>query len=144
MSRGRIARCGPLAAASAVLLLRLAHLYRPHLLVDDAFISFRYADNLAHGLGLVFNAGERVEGYSNFLWTLILAGGARLGLDLVRFSIALSVLAALGTIGTLALWSNRLFAGSEPGSLMTFLPPLLYAAMGSQARYAVSGMETLF
>src|SRR5690606_452754 len=34
---------------------------------DDAFISFRYAQNLIDGHGLVFNAGERVEGYTNFL-----------------------------------------------------------------------------
>ena len=31
---------------------------------DDAFISFRYARNLVDGLGLVFNAGERVEGFT--------------------------------------------------------------------------------
>ena len=41
--------------------------------LDDAYISFRYAENLASGNGLVFNAGERVEGYSNFLYTLLLA-----------------------------------------------------------------------
>ena len=43
-------------------------------LTDDAFISFRYARNLLEGHGLVFNPGERVEGYTNFLWTLELAG----------------------------------------------------------------------
>lgn len=43
---------------------------------DDAFISFRYAKNLTDGHGLVFNPGERVEGYTNFLYVLILAGGA--------------------------------------------------------------------
>ena len=43
---------------------------------DDAYISFRYARNLADGLGLVWNAGERVEGYTNFLWTLMLAPAA--------------------------------------------------------------------
>ena len=42
-------------------------------LTDDAFISFRYVRNLLEGHGLVFNPGERVEGYSNFLWTLELA-----------------------------------------------------------------------
>ena len=40
---------------------------------DDAFISFRYAENLANGQGLVFNPGERVEGYSNPLWTVLFA-----------------------------------------------------------------------
>ena len=42
--------------------------------VDDALISFRYAVNLVEGRGLVFNPGERVEGYTNFLWTIVLAG----------------------------------------------------------------------
>lgn len=46
--------------------LWFAHLFSG-LAVDDAYISFRYATNLIHGHGLVFNPGERVEGYSNFL-----------------------------------------------------------------------------
>ena len=40
---------------------------------EDVMISMRYANNLAEGYGLVWNVGERVEGYTNFLWTLILA-----------------------------------------------------------------------
>ena len=39
---------------------------------DDAFISYRYARNLATGRGLVFNPGERVEGYTNFLYVLLM------------------------------------------------------------------------
>ena len=46
---------------------------------DDAFISFEYARNLAEGNGLVFNDGERVEGFSNLLWTLLLAAVHRVG-----------------------------------------------------------------
>jgi arabinofuranosyltransferase len=134
---------GSMLAASVVLSLRVARLYNPHLVVDDAFISFRYADNFAHGLGLVYNPGERVEGYSNFLWTVLLAGGLRLRLDVVSLAIALSFLAALGTIGVLVLWSHRLFRDRPGGLLMTSLAPLLFAAAGSQARYVVSGMETL-
>jgi hypothetical protein len=48
-------------------------------LFDDAMISMRYARNLADGHGLVWNAGERVEGYSNFLWTLVMAAVHGLG-----------------------------------------------------------------
>lgn len=40
---------------------------------DDAMISMRYACNAAHGLGLVWNPGERVEGYTNFLWMSFMA-----------------------------------------------------------------------
>ena len=40
-------------------------------LFDDAMISMRYAHNLAHGFGLVWNPGEApVEGYTNLLWTI--------------------------------------------------------------------------
>src|SRR5688572_25266220 len=52
-----------------------AHAWAYRFLTDDAFISFRYARNLARGAGLVFNPGEApVEGYTNFLWVLLLAG----------------------------------------------------------------------
>jgi len=42
-------------------------------LVDDEMISMRYARNQTNGMGLVWNPGERVEGYSNFLWTMYMA-----------------------------------------------------------------------
>src|SRR3990170_7632302 len=42
-------------------------------LFDDALISLRYAWNLSHGAGLVWNPGEYVEGYSNFLMTLFMS-----------------------------------------------------------------------
>lgn len=46
---------------------------------DDAFITYRYAENLINGYGIVFNPGERVEGYSNFLYVLLMVPGAFLG-----------------------------------------------------------------
>ncbi len=58
----------------------------PSWLSDDAFISFRYAQNLAAGNGMVYNIGERVEGYTNFLWTIIAAGVLALGGDIVLWS----------------------------------------------------------
>ena len=42
-------------------------------IVDDAFISLRYADRLVAGEGLTWTDGERVEGYSNLLWVLATA-----------------------------------------------------------------------
>lgn len=41
--------------------------------VDDAYISYRFAQNLVAGHGLVFNPGERVEGYTNPLTVLLAA-----------------------------------------------------------------------
>src|SRR3954447_14615800 len=66
------------------ILIILAWVFR--FIQDDAFISFRYADNLARGNGLVWNAGEYVEGYTNFLWTMIIAGVLWLNLEPVIVS----------------------------------------------------------
>ena len=73
-------------------------------LCDDAFISFRYVRNLLEGHGLVFNPGEYVEGYSNFLWVLELA--ALWGLFGLRPEDAAPWLSVACTAGTLAvmLW----------------------------------------
>src|SRR5581483_3534311 len=47
------------------------HGTRYFVLFDDEMVSMRYANNLAHGLGLVWNPGGiRVEGFTNPLWTL--------------------------------------------------------------------------
>lgn len=50
---------------------------------DDAFISFRYAQNLVQQGELTWNPGEtdRVEGYTNFLWTLLMAVPHLLGIN---------------------------------------------------------------
>ena len=99
---------------------------------DDAFISFRYAANLAEGHGLVFNPGERVEGYTNFLWTLIFAPVIALGLDPVPVS------ASLGMIFSLALlWSSWELAGRR------WLVPLLVASFPGLSLEAVQGLETV-
>ncbi|MDM7985735.1 MAG: hypothetical protein QUS13_00220, partial [Smithella sp.] len=51
----------------------LPQLYLWQFTIDDSFISFRYVERLASGMGLTFNDGERVEGFSNPLWILLLA-----------------------------------------------------------------------
>ena len=77
--------------------------------VDDAYISFRYARNLLEGHGLVFNPGEYVEGYSNFLWVLELAALWRLtGVPPEVYAPWLSVLCTAATIATVLWWTFRL------------------------------------
>src|SRR5580658_6672515 len=45
---------------------------RYFVLPDDGMISMRFARNLASGLGLVWNPGERVQGFTNPAWTLMM------------------------------------------------------------------------
>lgn len=78
-------------------------------LCDDSFISLRYVQNLLDGQGLVYNPGERVEGYTSLLWVLSVAGLARLG---VTPEVASSVLGAasyaiLALVLALRWWSRR-------------------------------------
>ena len=73
--------------------------------IDDAYISFQYAKNWASGNGVVFNPGERVEGYTNFLWVALLAPlWPVVGHDAWRFAAAAWVLAlTVGLLGILAV-----------------------------------------
>ena len=77
-------------------------------ITDDAFITFRYVRNLLEGHGLVFNPGERVEGYSNFLWALELAAIWKLfGLPPEAVAQWLSVGYTAGVLAVLAWWVRR-------------------------------------
>ena len=129
--------------ALAILILLGHQLFYSHALawdgVDDAYISFRYGQNLLAGHGLVFNAGEKVEGYTNFLWTLLMAPLMGVGLPPGPVAIVLGALSALGTLVVAFLLMRRLMP--EGGALAT-VPGLLLAVDGSFSLWSVSGLET--
>ncbi len=77
-------------------------------MADDAFISFRYAENLADGLGPVWTAGDRVEGYTNFGWVLLLALGEKLGAAPVDTSRALGLLTSVATLALMPALATQL------------------------------------
>jgi hypothetical protein len=54
---------------------------RPPILGDDAAIGLRYAERIATGHGFTYNDHERVCGASNPLWTMMIALGPHVGLD---------------------------------------------------------------
>lgn len=109
-----------------------------NLTMDDAFISFRYSENLAAGQGLVFNLGERVEGYTNFLWTVLMAIPALLGagkhdLGMLIIGKALSWAFSLGSLAVVC-WDRaptfqRSFASLPVGALflVTTAPALVWS-----------------
>lgn len=114
---------------------------RRYWMCDDAFITFRYADNLVRGHGLVFNAGERVEGYTNPAWTVWCALGLRLGLSAEAWAGAwgLACFAA-----TLALLARRGWSIAHAAGVAWPLPAA--AAFGALHHewtvFATSGLET--
>ncbi|MDD5111300.1 MAG: hypothetical protein PHG85_02005 [Candidatus Altiarchaeota archaeon] len=85
-------------------------------LTDDAMISMRYARNLAEGGGLVWNAGgERVEGYSDFLWVLWMAALHMLPVEIRLMPLLVQLSELLLVVGSLYLIRRiaQRAAGSE-------------------------------
>jgi len=107
---------------------------------DDAYISFRYARNLVEGDGLVFNPGDRVEGYTNFLWTMVAAVPLATGVE--------DPLPFMHRAGRF-LWFGSYFLLMSMGSYLAFrgvlTGPLIampLIAHWSFNQWFLSGMET--
>jgi arabinofuranosyltransferase len=140
--REDLARWAPLVVPALVLVvLGLLTLRAQHyFLVDDAYISFRYSRNLAEGFGLVWNPGERVEGYTNLLWVLLLAPLALLRIDLGVAAPILSMLAGIGCLEIVRRISQEMWP--DRSAVVRTLPGLLLASNPSMAYWAAQGMET--
>lgn len=114
---------------------------------EDALVTFRYAQNIADGNGPVFNPGERVEGYTNFLWLVLIAlPRAAFGADVPTVAVVFGVLAALGCVLLSCFLVNRIVAGATPGGAgprpaIGVAAAVLTASAGGLAVYGASGSE---
>jgi len=121
-------------AAGLALLLRYAWL------MDDAYVYFRYVDDLVFlGRGLVYNPGEYVEGFSSPLWALLLS--ALRALDLPYWVL----IRLLGLVSFVACWGllvrvNRRL--SPPGGPTLNVPLLFVSLAYGPLCYFTSGLET--
>jgi hypothetical protein len=115
--------------------------------VDDAYIVFRYAKNLAAGDGPTFNAGaDPVEGVSQMLWLAVMAVPHLLGLD------AVACAKVLGVALLAAAAAGLFFLARRAAAAAGFAPPAadlagataasLLAALPVAGLHAVSGLCT--
>jgi hypothetical protein len=113
--------------------------------IDDAYITFRYSKNLAGGFGPTYNPSmPPVEGYTTFLWMLLMTLPHFFGVNVATFSKIVGVLLTCGTFTLISLLiftltrkfpaKARLFFGSFGGFLLTMLP--------ITSIHAIAGMET--
>lgn len=111
-------------------------------LCDDAFISFRYAENWAEGSGLRFNAWDQppVEGYSNFLWVAMGALVELLGGEQTRVMPWLSAAAGIAVLVTLAWALRRGLSLSDRTSAFSLVT---LAGSVPFATWATGGLETM-
>lgn len=127
------------AGALAIAAVALVHTRAWRFICDDAYISFRYAQNLAEHGTLAYNVvapRELIEGYTNFLWVMLLALGDRLGLApdfLAPVLTQVAVIAALGAV----VWLGRGLRGGWP-----LAPALLLACSPEFMVWGQGGLET--
>lgn len=140
LASGAASNHWPVVAAALAVYAALA--WRLDFLCDDAFITFRYAANWAEGHGLVYHPGiaEPVEGYSEFLWAILLGLGMKVGVGPEVLSRLVSVAAGAGMVALSASLLARRFAGSMIPALGG---ALLVAAAPPVSAWATGGMATM-
>ncbi len=118
------------------------HALAVNYVIDDSFITFRYVRNFVHGYGLVYNPGERVEGYTNFLWAMLLSAFNWFNpdMDLLPVAQALGILFGLATIVFVIMssWSVQ----GEVG-FFGLIAGAFLALNSAFVAWSTSGMETI-
>ena len=113
---------------------------RTFCLFDDAMVSLRYAWNLAHGNGLVWNPGERVEGSTSFLFTIWMTVGALfLGKSAAALFVQVSGVALV--IGA-ALLAERLVRRLSATSYLGLIAAAAVLAYYPLSYWSLMGTET--
>jgi hypothetical protein len=121
-----IVMLGWLFYRNAMLASRLIDGTRYFLLDDDMMISMRYGRNLAEGNGLVWNPGEHVEGYTNFLWTMVMAAVHLLPIRDANAALAVKAI-GFGFMSASLYLAVRLLRQFVPRSLLA--APLMLVCM---------------
>ena len=123
-------------------MVSLIYSYKLKWLGDDIFIVFRYVQNFVAGNGLVYNVGEKVEGYTDFLWTMILCLFAKIKFSPLNVSQLLGIISSLSTLVVMALAGNKIAKQRKQ-----FLLPFITISLAINYDYnvwATSGLETSF
>jgi arabinofuranosyltransferase len=109
---------------------------------DDIFIGLRYVQNFVAGNGLVYNIGERVEGFTDFLWLMLLSLFAKFHFDPVHTAQTLGILSS-----TVTLFVSTLLVYKISKQHHLFFIPFITIALALNYDYnvwATGGLETSF
>jgi arabinofuranosyltransferase len=117
----------------------VAHSLAFNFITDDAYISFVYARNFAEHRELVFNLGQYVEGYTNFLWTLLLGLGMLVDIPPELSAKILGAVFAVVTLFVTCTTVERALGRKTPWGAV---PALLLAASSGYACWTSGGLET--
>jgi len=135
-------RFGSIFMLSLALLFLAGLFYKAAFPVDDAYITYRYAENLSKGLGLVYNPGLRVEGYTNFAQVLLLTPFAFLGKRMVPFASIVFGLCSWSLIVAVCWRHMKRIVGDESFSRPEHVTLLWLSVCTPAVMWSWSGMET--
>ncbi len=128
------------ALAALMALYMLIHYFG--FVEDDAFITLRYAQNWLRGDGIVFNPGERVEGYTSFLMVLLTAFTGFLGFDMVIAQRVISLSGYFITLIALCVYLHYFFYQRSDKWTLIVTALTLIATSYPFILWALSGLET--
>ncbi len=126
--------------SAIAVLISIIYSYKLKWLGDDIFIALRYVQNFIEGNGLVYNKGERVEGFTDFLWIMLISFFTWLKRDPL---VTVQVMGILSSVGTLILCSAMAFKISNKNKKLII--PFVTIALALNYDYntwATSGLET--
>jgi hypothetical protein len=128
---------------AVVAFLRSNYIYTT--IVDDAYIFFRYAENIVNGYGFVWNINEQpIEGYSSFLYLTVLIFAKLVTIDLEFFSIIFGVLTSTFTLYFTFLIYQLIYHNREESELAKIITVAIIAISPAFLYWSVTGMETSF
>lgn len=112
---------------------------------DDSYITYRYVKNFTEGNGLVFNIGDKVEGYTCFFWVVLLSILKKLGFNFISASQTLGVISSLLTLFFIYRISSEIFPKNKNtyyNIAFSLTAVVLIISNGAYAYWSISGMET--
>ncbi len=107
---------------------------------DDSYISYRYVANFLNGNGLVYNLGERIEGFTNFGWIVYLIFWGALGAPFIFISKLTGFILGGGVIVLTVMIGRRIHHSN--GLVFALLGGYLVALNQSLAYWSPAGLET--
>jgi len=140
---------------TAIILLKALNITMPFLILglvcyyflgtypaDDPWITFRYSRNLVEGYGIVYNpGGEHVEGYTNFLWMIIVAFGLSVKIPPIIVTTIVSIPLVFAT-GILLHKSFQKIVNKDISQTSGWLPVTILSLIMPYAIWSLAGLET--
>ncbi len=126
-----------IAVAALCVLARIAVHCATDYQVDDALITFRYAENIAAGNGFVYNIGERVCGTTTPLFTMLLAALGAIGIPTSLAAVSISISCSVVTAFALIRLAQACGAGQA-----SYLPAIICSLYPRSMISDICGLET--